>query len=143
MILKFDRVTPNLVTDLAPDEVFVFGSNLGGRHGKGAAKLAREKFGAQPGVGRGWTGRCYAIPTKSAALKPLPLDQISQYVAEFLAVARDNLPLDFKVTAIGCGLAGYEAWQIAPMFVRRGAHMMFNIWLPKEFEVLSEPEDFA
>ncbi|MBS3912738.1 MAG: hypothetical protein KGZ70_13105 [Hydrogenophaga sp.] len=96
--------------------IFVFGSNLAGRHGKGAALHARQTYGAKYGVGVGPTGRAYAIPTKDEQIRTLPLECIAPYVTDFLAYARDNPHLEFAVTRIGCGLAGYMDVQIAPMF---------------------------
>ena len=96
--------------------IFVFGSNEAGRHGKGAALTARNQYGAQYGVGVGRTGNAYAIPTKDKLLRTLPLTDISKYVAEFLTYARQHPELDFLVIRIGCGLAGYNDYQIAPMF---------------------------
>lgn len=97
-------------------KIFVFGSNLAGRHGKGAALFAKENFGAQTGIGIGRTGMAYAIPTKDAQLKTLPLDVISFHVQHFLHYAQEHLGLEFRVTRIGCGLAGYKDTDIAPMF---------------------------
>lgn len=96
--------------------IFVFGSNLAGRHGKGAALHARHEHGAVQGVGVGRTGNAYAIPTKDAALRTLPLSEISAYVLEFLRYAKAHPELPFQVTRVGCGLAGYTDSQIAPMF---------------------------
>lgn len=95
---------------------FVFGSNLAGKHGKGAALTARNEYGAKYGVGVGRTGNAYAIPTKDAQLHPLPLDWIENYVAEFLDYARAHPELEFFVTRVGCGLAGYKETDIKPMF---------------------------
>ena len=100
-------------------EIFVFGSNLAGRHGAGAAKTAREQYGARPGVGWGRTGNAYAIPTKDRALHPRALYLIADDVRRFLDYARVNPDLTFRVTRVGCGLAGYDDRQIGPMF--RGA----------------------
>lgn len=97
-------------------EIFVFGSNLAGSHGKGAALHARKHYGAEYGVGVGPTGSAYAIPTKDGKLRTLPLDQIRGYVDAFLAFAAQNPDLTFRVTAIGTGLAGYSHAEIAPMF---------------------------
>jgi hypothetical protein len=110
-------------------EVFVFGSNLAGRHGKGAALHARKHHGAIYGQGAGLQGGSYAIPTKDARLKPLRLDEIFEHVVRFKAFAASRPDLAFHVTAIGCGLAGYAAEQIAPMF--RDAPS--NCVLPEEF----------
>lgn len=96
--------------------IFVFGSNLAGRHGKGAALHARQVHGAKYGVGVGPTGNAYAIPTKDENIQTLPLDRIAPYVADFLEYARENQHLQFEVTRIGCGLAGYTDSQISPMF---------------------------
>lgn len=112
-------------------EIFVFGSNKAGRHGKGAALCARQQYGAQYGVGRGLTNRAYAVPTKDEQLKTLPLAEIEAYVREFLAFARSRPDLKFKVTAIGTGLAGYSHRQIAPMFDGAPA----NCALPAEWEM--------
>lgn len=99
-----------------PTPIFVFGSNLAGRHGKGAALCARVQWGAQYGVGVGRTGFAYAIPTKDAQLRTLPLATIAEHVVTFLDYARAHPDLLFLVTAIGTGLAGYRHEDIAPMF---------------------------
>lgn len=96
--------------------IFVFGSNLAGRHGKGAALFAKRKKGAKPGIGVGLQGDSYAIPTKDWDLKPLSLSEINDYVQQFLDFARKYPHLEFEVTPIGTGLAGYSVSQIAPMF---------------------------
>lgn len=115
--------------------IFVFGSNLAGRHGKGAALEAARKHGAKYGIPFGRQGNSFAIPTKDARLKPLPLGEIERWVAEFRLYATKHFDLEFKVTAIGCGLAGYKPEQIAPFF--RNAPK--NCVLPESFlEVLSK-----
>lgn len=96
--------------------IFVFGSNLAGRHGKGAALHARKNHGAVYGVGVGRTGNAYAIPTKDEHLKTLPLAVIHTHVEYFKLYARKNPDLTFEVTRIGCGLAGYTDTDIVPMF---------------------------
>jgi hypothetical protein len=96
--------------------IFVFGSNLAGRHGRGAALCARNWHGAKYGIGVGRTGNSYAIPTKDEQIKTLPLEQIAKYVAEFLNYAKQHPELEFEVTRIGCGLAGYNDHEISPMF---------------------------
>ena len=98
-------------------KIFVFGSNLAGRHGAGAAKYARQHYGAIYGQGIGLQGDSYAIPTKDYNIETLPLSEIKRYVDMFLAFARSNPKLEFQLTRIGCGLAGYKDEQIAPMFV--------------------------
>nr|DAP65190.1 MAG TPA: hypothetical protein [Caudoviricetes sp.] len=100
------------------DEIFVFGSNLAGIHGKGAALTARQLYGAKLGQGWGLQGRSFAIPTKDSNLKPLPLSNIEKYVNVFYDFVRSNPKTKFFVTAIGCGLAGYKHFEIAPMFLK-------------------------
>ena len=95
---------------------FVFGSNLAGRHGKGAAYTAQRDYGAEFGVGEGPTGRAYAIPTKDENLRTLPLSDIAASIETFKAFAREHPEISFGVTRIGCGLAGYTDADIAPMF---------------------------
>jgi hypothetical protein len=123
---------------MSAEPVFVFGSNLEGRHGKGAALWAFEHRGAIRGQGFGRQGNAYAIPTKGPdprdhgphkRLVSLPLDQIRYYVNLFLDVARDTPETEYFLTAIGCGLAGYTPEQIAPMFADAPA----NVLMPPEF----------
>lgn len=97
-------------------EIFVFGSNLAGRHGKGAALDAKNKYGAIYGQGYGLQGRSFAIPTKDERLRVLPLNRIQGFVSSFVGFATRNNDLTFQVTRIGCGLAGYTDTQIAPLF---------------------------
>lgn len=111
------------------DPIFVFGSNLAGRHGKGAALWALRHRGAIYGVGEGPQGNSYAIPTKDARLQSLHLDEISNSVRRFLEYARQNPQKQFQLTPIGCGLAGYRHEEIAPMF--KGAPD--NVMIPSEF----------
>ncbi len=115
--------------------VFVFGSNLAGKHGAGSAAHAVVEYGAEYGVGVGMTGRAYAIPTKDHRIKTMPLEEIKPYVREFIQFASDNSDIEFRVVAIGCGLAGYTPEDIAPMF----AGATSNVILPPEFvDVLFE-----
>lgn len=109
--------------------IFVFGSNLAGRHGKGSALHARQFYGAEYGKGVGRTGNAYAIPTKDAQLKPLSIEEIALHVAEFINYAKQNPDLTFHCVAIGCGLAGFFPHQIAPLF----AEAPINVELPKAF----------
>jgi hypothetical protein len=118
--------------------IFVFGSNLAGRHGKGAAFFAREHRGAVYGQGEGLQGESYAIPTKDEKLRPLPLENIAAHVETFKAFARSRPDLVFEVTPIGCGLAGYRPGQIAPMFIDAPE----NCQLPAEFRCF-RPETIA
>ena len=111
--------------------IFVFGSNLAGRHGKGAALTARWQYGAQYGVGAGPTGQAYALPTKDHNLRTLPLAAIEQAVQRFLRYAAAHPELTFQVTRIGCGLAGYTDAQIAPMFQAAPANCLLPAgWRP-------------
>ena len=109
--------------------IFVFGSNLAGRHGKGAALFALKNHGAIRGQGIGLQGDSYAIPTKGYKLETLSLNEIEGYVGEFLEFAENSKHLIFQLTPIGCGLAGYKYTDIAPMF--KNASM--NVLQPKEF----------
>lgn len=97
-------------------EIFVFGSNLAGRHGAGAALFAKRHHGAITGVGEGPQGKSYGIPTKDRDIKTLPLEHIAYYVRNFLNYAKAHPSWTFNVTRVGCGLAGYKDSDIAPMF---------------------------
>lgn len=124
------KITPEKITHMKPDEVFVFGANEAGIHGAGAALFAKQRFGARNGV-LGLCGRSYALPTKDKEIKTLPLSKIQQYVNEFIFFARRNPELKFYVTKIGCGLAGISIENIAKMFK---IHVIpDNVYLPKEF----------
>jgi len=106
----------------APDDpaaVFVFGSNIAGAHGGGAARAAVDRFDARMGVAEGMTGRAYAIPTVDHMIRPLPLETVRASVERFLAHARANPQTLFFVTRVGCGIAGFADAEIAPLF--RGA----------------------
>ncbi len=96
--------------------IFVFGSNLAGRHGRGAALTARREHGAQYGVGVGRTGNAYALPTKDFNIRTLPLADIALNVYDFTVYAESHPELTFEVTRVGCGLAGYNDSDIAPFF---------------------------
>lgn len=116
-------------------EIFVFGSNVAGRHGKGAALHARLNHGAIYGQGDGRQGHSYAIPTKGARLHPLPLDEIQGYVEGFIAHAKQHPKDTFRLTPIGCGLAGFMPYQIGPMF--NGSPP--NVIIPDEFKQFVAP----
>ena len=118
--------TPDFITELGPDEVFVFGSNLAGSHGGGAAYVAWRKFGAVMGQGVGLQGQSYAIPTMQGGV-----ETIKPYVDAFIAFAQSHPKLFFYVTRIGCGIAGFRDEEIAPLFA--GARMLENVCLPKSF----------
>ena len=117
---------------ISAESVFVFGSTLAGRHGKGAALWARRHRGAIYGQGLGPQGNAYAIPTKDHQLRVLPLDVICSHVQEFLAYASRRRDLRFEVTPIGCGLAGYLPDQIALMLADAPA----NVALPGAFRAV-------
>lgn len=120
------RVSPQWITTLADDEVFVFGSNLEGLHGGGAALLAYERFGAIWGQGTGLQGKSYGIPTMHGGV-----DVIAPYVDDFIAFAREHRELKFLVTEIGCGIAGFTVEEMAPLF--KDAIDEENIYLPQRF----------
>lgn len=120
------KYTPAFITDLADDEVFVFGSNLAGMHGGGAAATAHRRFGAVWGQGVGMQGKSYAIPTMHGGVKA-----IKPYVDEFIAFAKSCPEKRFLVTKIGCGIAGFSEEKIAPLFAE--AVPVKNIILPRDF----------
>ena len=124
--MSTQRITPNHISQLAANEVFVFGSNLDGHHYGGAARIAEEKFGAIFGQGVGLQGQSYAIPTMHGGV-----DVIKPYVDEFIEFAKQHHELIFLVTRIGCGIAGFKDSEIAPLF--RGAIGIENIALPQSF----------
>lgn len=109
-------MTATRITSLKPNQIFVFGSNLAGRHGAGAALDAKKLFGAINGIGEGPQGQCYAIPTKDIHLQARFLHEIGNSVLIFLLHARAHPELEFLVTPIGTGLAGYSVEQIRPLF---------------------------
>ena len=118
--------TPDRISELRENEVFVFGSNLAGAHGGGAARLAYNRFGAVWGQGVGMQGQSYAIPTMHGGV-----DVIKPYVDEFVQYAKTHPKLKFFVTQIGCGIAGFIPEEIAPLF--REALDVENVILPKVF----------
>jgi hypothetical protein len=118
--------TPERITELKADEIFVFGSNLAGMHGGGAAYVAFQKFGAVMGCGVGLRGQSYAIPTMQGGV-----ETIKPYVDEFISFAKSRPDLFFYVTRIGCGIAGFRDKDIAPLF--KDAAGVENICLPKSF----------
>lgn len=125
------RVTNDEITHISGNEIFVFGSNLSGLHGGGAAKIAM-KWGAVWGNPSGLQGNTYAIPTKGENyVRTLSIDEIKPYVIEFVKFAKDNPDLRFYVTEIGCGLAGLTIEEVAPLF--RYTTKIENIFLPAKF----------
>jgi len=125
------RTTPEYISNLPKNHIFVFGSNLSGRHGKGAAKTAL-RWGARYGRANGPQGRTYALPTKDAQIKhALSIDIIRPFVDEFIAFAKENVGLVFLVTEVGCGLSGLKPSAVAPLFI--DAIGVENIHLPERF----------
>lgn len=120
------RIASSHITTLQPNEIFVFGSNLSGMHGGGAARLAYQKFGAIWGQGVGLQGQSYGIPTMQGGV-----DTIKPYVDEFIEFAKTHPQLKFLVTEIGCGIAGFSVEEIAPLF--KLAIDVENIYLPERF----------
>ncbi len=123
--------TPNYIRELKENEIFVFGSNLEGMHGGGAARTAVEHFGAIWGQGVGLQGNSYGIPTMQGGV-----ETIKPYVDEFIEFAKQRRDLFFYVTKIGCGIAGFKEEEIAPLFAE--ALNEENIALPKSFVELLE-----
>ncbi|MDE7159273.1 MAG: hypothetical protein K2O24_00295 [Muribaculaceae bacterium] len=125
------KYTPENITSLGEDEIFVFGSNLAGNHAGGAARTARKLFGAVQGQGVGLQGQSYAIPTMQGGV-----ETIKPYVDEFIELAREWDQTTFYVTRIGCGIAGFKDEEIAPLF--REALGLYNVRLPRSFvEILT------
>jgi len=125
------RITPENITKLENGQIFVFGSNLGGKHGKGAAKTALG-WGAKNGQASGIQGRTYGIPTKDRSVRRvLSINEIKPYVDYFISYAKVSKNFIFLVTEIGCGLAGYKPKDIAPLF--KEAIDVPNIHLPARF----------
>lgn len=125
MYINTIRIAQDNIQSLKENEVFVFGSNIKGHHGGGAAYFAYRTFGAVWGVGEGLTGHCYALPTMEGATS------FRRAVATFIDCAKQHPNLIFLVTAVGCGIAGYTSDEVAPMF--RDAVNVPNVYLPKCF----------
>ena len=120
------KYTPENITHLDEDEVFVFGSNLAGNHAGGAARTALLRFGAKMGQGEGMQGQSYAIPTMQGGV-----ETIKPYVDRFIDLAYEWDQTTFYVTRIGCGIAGFKDEEIAPLFDR--AYDLYNVRLPESF----------
>ena len=124
-IVNGRRVASDRIADLDANEIFVFGSNIHGAHGGGAAWYAHKKFGAEWGVGEGITGRTYALPTMEGPAS------LKHAVEHCLVCAKQHPELTFLVTAVGCGIAGYTPDEVAPLF--REATSLENVYLPQVF----------
>ena len=122
----YPRISSECIYELQENEIFVFGSNLEGFHGGGAAYTAYRRFGAEWGVGAGPTGHCYAIPTMHGGIS-----QIAPYVQHFVDYARLHPELKFLVTRVGRGIAGFKDGEIAPLF--KECADMENVYLPRIF----------
>ncbi|TFU94493.1 hypothetical protein E4T81_04425 [Barnesiella sp. WM24] len=125
------KYTPENITSLEEDDIFVFGSNLAGMHAGGAARVAYERFGAIWGQGVGIQGQSYAIPTMQGGV-----DTIKPYVDDFIKLAREWDQNTFYVTRIGCGIAGFTDEEIAPLFA--DALELYNVRLPESFVKIIE-----
>jgi hypothetical protein len=125
------KFTPENITSLEPHQIFVFGSNFAGLHGAGAAALAHKKFGAVWGKGVGLYGQSYALPTKDHQIITLALTDIEYQIDLFLGTVNCFPQLEFLVTKIGCGLAGYDSQDIATLF--KGRDIPSNVILPESF----------
>lgn len=129
----------SIVKALPEDTVFVFGSNLAGEHSDGAARVAYQHFGAVRGVGRGWAGQSYAIPTLNEHIQQMPLSQIEHYVDDFKVYSRNHPKMKYFVTALGCGIAGYKVSDIAPLFKGISKNVIF----PESFKPYVEQNALA
>lgn len=125
--------------------IFVFGSNLAGIHGAGAARYAANNLGAMYGVGIGITGQCYALPTKDHKIRTMPLSRIEGYVNQFIEYAKAHPEQEFKITRVGCGLAGYKDSQVAPLFKDAPVNCYFDSawspWLGGQFKYWGTTRD--
>jgi hypothetical protein len=124
-IIDGRRVASDRIATLGKNEIFVFGSNIQGAHGGGAAWYAHKNFGAEWGVGEGLTGRTYALPTMEGKAS------LKKAVDHFIACAKQHPELTFLVTAVGCGIAGYRPNEVAPLF--KEATSLENVFLPEVF----------
>lgn len=123
------KYTPENITHLQPNQVFVYGSNRSGIHGAGAARQALT-FGAQYGK-TGLVGQTYGLSTKDEKIETLPISEIKKEVELFLQIVKQNPHLHFLVTKVGTGLAGFKINEIAPLF--KDFLNLENMSLPKEF----------
>lgn len=126
------RITPEIITHPSQDENVLIGTNEAGIHGAGIARAAMN-WGARMGQGFGPMSNCFGLPTKDWQIQTLPLEEIERYVKRYLAWTKlqRNFKWKYMITPIGCGLAGYEPVDIAPMFEECLNNRKF--WLPKSF----------
>ena len=124
-IINGRRIASDRIAALGENEIFVFGSNIHGAHGGGAAWYAYKNFGAEWGVGEGLTGRTYALPTMEGEAS------MAHAVERFISCAKEHPELTFLVTAVGCGIAGYTPQQVAPLF--KEALSLEHVYLPQVF----------
>jgi len=129
--------TPDNIATLKPNEIFVFGSNAEGVHGKGAALLAKQKFGAKQGQSEGLQGKSYAVITKKnwRVEKSSTLNEIGKGLQNMLLFAKENPKSKFLVTKLGSSLAGYKIEEIKSLFEKLKNIIPDNVILPKEYEV--------
>ena len=127
---RTNRISPWMIVQLKPNEVFVFGNNVNGYHGGGAALTALQKFGAIWGQGEGLQGQSYGIPTMEG------IDSMKAAIERFILFAKEHRELIFLVTPIGCGIAGYKPEEVAPFF--RSAIDLENVYLPGSFWMILE-----
>lgn len=120
------RISSDRIESLTENEIFVFGSNLAGKHIGGAARQAYQKFGAEWGIGNGPTGQSYAIPTMQGGI-----ETVAPYIEQFTQYAQAHSEMKFLVTKIGCGVAKFHPKDIAPYFSL--AAKLPNVFLPAEF----------
>ena len=127
----FDKLTPEIITELKHNEIFVFGSNTKGLHAGGAAYYANRFFGAVWGVSDGVTGNTYAIPTCTPEIEKVGVNELKSSIDRFIQYATENPALNFLVTPIGCGIAGWSVDEVEPMF--ESAKSLPNVLLPESF----------
>lgn len=139
---KMNIFTPEFIDELKENEVFVFGSNLNGNHYGGAARIAYERFGAEWGVGEGYTGQSYALPTLNEDMERVTIEELEDSFAKMINYADDNRQLTFFVTKVGCGIAGWDIEEVREAFwngVRQVSPdanwngIPTNVIIPKEF----------
>ena len=134
------QFTPENITELKENEVFVFGSNMNGNHAGGAARFAVKNFGAINGQTEGLQGQSYAIPTLDEKMEKLSLGRISLSIDKLFQFANENANLVFFVTKIGCGIAGFTEDELKQVFYSK-EFIPFNVVLPQEFTFIREEND--